>query len=352
MEPLSFTLFSLFSLITLLVFHGIHVEAQQSPFNAIYQFGDSIADTGNDFLLSRGCGVPPYGETYFQRPTGRCSNGLLMIDYFAQMFNIPFINPHLDKSGDFNHGANFAVAGATAITTSNTSLLHQVYWFKSRLDRICSNQAECKQKLANALFLVGEIGGNDYNGPAFGGSATPESLRSLVPKVVEVISSVVQQLIGLGATKLVVPGNFPVGCMTIYLAKYKSSDPNAYDELGCLKNWNDLAALHNTQLQEAIKSIQQQHTDVKVVYGDYFYALKSIFRDGASLGFEKEEIHKACCGGGNNEYNFGGASCGSPGANLCPNPNARVSWDGIHLTQAAYQIIARDLLKQFLPAFT
>lgn len=58
--------------------------------NAIYSFGDSIADTGN--LIREGVGVAfapiahlPYGETTFKRPTGRCSNGLLMIDYLGSV---------------------------------------------------------------------------------------------------------------------------------------------------------------------------------------------------------------------------------------------------------------------------
>ncbi|KAL9228405.1 hypothetical protein vseg_003991 [Gypsophila vaccaria] len=195
---------------------------------------------------------------------------------------------------------------------------------------------------------MGEIGGNDYNGVAFGGTATPDNVRGLVPEVVQVISSAVQQLIDLGATKIVVPGNFPSGCMTIYLARYKSSDPNAYDELGCLKNWNDLASYHNTQLQDEIKTLQQRNPGVKIAYADYFSALQSIIRDAPSLGFDKDNLHKACCGAGG-DYNFGGPSCGSTGVNLCPNPNLRLSWDGIHLTQHVYQLMAAQLLKQFVP---
>lgn len=55
--------------------------------DSIYQFGDSIADTGN-LVREPGIGptLPaarlPYGETY-GRPTGRWSDGLLIIDYFG-----------------------------------------------------------------------------------------------------------------------------------------------------------------------------------------------------------------------------------------------------------------------------
>ena len=55
---------------------------------AIYSFGDSIADTGN--LLREGpvgffssIDSYPYGQTY-RKPTGRCSDGLLIIDYFGE----------------------------------------------------------------------------------------------------------------------------------------------------------------------------------------------------------------------------------------------------------------------------
>lgn len=56
-------------------------------FDAIYQLGDSISDTGN--LIRENPATPfshlPYGETFFKNVTGRCSNGLLMIDQFGNI---------------------------------------------------------------------------------------------------------------------------------------------------------------------------------------------------------------------------------------------------------------------------
>lgn len=51
----------------------------------IYQFGDSLSDTGNHILEnpSDQCSKPPYGLSFFENPTGRCSDGLLMIDYIG-----------------------------------------------------------------------------------------------------------------------------------------------------------------------------------------------------------------------------------------------------------------------------
>lgn len=63
------------------------VAAAACSVDAIYSFGDSIADTGN--LLREGpvgffasIGSYPYGQT-LRKPTGRCSDGLLIIDYFG-----------------------------------------------------------------------------------------------------------------------------------------------------------------------------------------------------------------------------------------------------------------------------
>lgn len=73
--------------VLLLLVLATTVEAACSV-SAIYSFGDSIADTGN--LLREGpavgafasIGTYPYGQT-LRRPTGRCSDGLLIIDYFG-----------------------------------------------------------------------------------------------------------------------------------------------------------------------------------------------------------------------------------------------------------------------------
>jgi hypothetical protein len=49
---------------------------------------------------------------------------------------------------------------------------------------------------------------------------------------------------------------------------------------------------------------------------------------------------QACCGSGGGKYNYqNSARCGMSGAYACSNPAAHLSWDGIHLTEAAYKQI-------------
>lgn len=82
-------------------------------FPAIFNFGDSNSDTG---AVSAAFGrVPhPYGETFFGQPSGRYSDGRLIIDFLAETLGLPYLGAFLDSLGtNFHHGANFAASGAT-----------------------------------------------------------------------------------------------------------------------------------------------------------------------------------------------------------------------------------------------
>jgi phospholipase/lecithinase/hemolysin len=57
-------------------------------YDRVFSFGDSLTDTGNALHLSATAGGPasrpPYGETFFRRPTGRASDGRLVIDFLGE----------------------------------------------------------------------------------------------------------------------------------------------------------------------------------------------------------------------------------------------------------------------------
>ncbi|KAF2532657.1 hypothetical protein F2Q70_00030605 [Brassica cretica] len=85
--PLMKKLLSFF-LSTLFLLTVVNAETNCRNFKSIISFGDSIADTGNLLGLSDPndlpkVAFPPYGETFFHHPTGRFSNGRLIIDFIG-----------------------------------------------------------------------------------------------------------------------------------------------------------------------------------------------------------------------------------------------------------------------------
>lgn len=81
----SFQQYYWMNFLLLLVF--IHIPHASCCFSSIFSFGDSLADTGNLKISSPNETVhfffPPYGMTYFHLPTGRCSDGRLVIDFIG-----------------------------------------------------------------------------------------------------------------------------------------------------------------------------------------------------------------------------------------------------------------------------
>ncbi|KAM0824073.1 hypothetical protein ACQ4PT_070446 [Festuca glaucescens] len=236
----------------------------------------------------------PYGQTY-QKPTGRCSDGLLIIDYLAMALDLPLINPYLDKTADFSSGVNFAVAGATALDRTyllqnaiimppgNMPLSSQLDWFKAHLNATCPSQEDCAKKLGGALFLVGEIGGNDYN-YAFFQKRSIEAVKAYVPQVVNSIMDLTKEVIELGATQIIIPGNFPIGCSPSYLSLFSMAGSADHDERGCLTSYNSFAAYHNEQLKVAIDNLRKANADISIVYADYYGAFLHLLDHASVLG--------------------------------------------------------------------
>ncbi|GLT94888.1 hypothetical protein SLE2022_126020 [Rubroshorea leprosula] len=332
-------------------------DLQSCEFDALYQLGDSMSDTGN--LIREDPSVVfarlPYGQTFFQKPTGRCSNGLLMIDFFAKSAGIPFLDPYLNKDGTFTQGVNFAVAGATALPSdvlakkgivnppTTSSLSRQLEWMSAHFNTTYSSPQECSEKLKKSLFMVGEIGGNDYNYPFLQGK-TFEEVKALMPEVIQAIKDAVTRVIGYGATRVIVPGNFPIGCFPSYLTDFQTNDTSAYDKYHCLKYLNEFSMDHNKYLQQAIEQLRAEHPTVILVYADYYAAFIWLLDNAAQFGFDTNLVQKACCGVGG-DYNYDQKRhCGLPDVPVCQNPDQQVSWDGIHLTQQAYKMMAIYLI--------
>ncbi|KAL6578186.1 hypothetical protein OROMI_010514 [Orobanche minor] len=365
MDRLVILMMMIISLVVISFTVGAEDNNKICPFESIYQFGDSISDTSN--LIREGpigagsyAARYPYGESFFRRSTGRCSDGLLIIDNFAIALGLPLLNPYLDRSAQFDHGVNFAVAGSTAlgplffterniyVPPTNNHLNVQLNWFHNHLNSTCQTPKDCQNKLQRSLVFMGEIGGNDYN-YAFFQKKPIEEIRTYVPHVVKAITDAIRNIIQAGARRIIVPGNFPVGCIPIYLTSFPSQDPRAYDGMGCLSHLNEFATYHNNYLKGALQQLRREFPNIVILYGDYYTAFQSVLRRSRSLGFKQSSILKACCGIGG-YYNYDRSRmCGSIGVPVCADPSRHIHWDGVHLTQTAYRHMANSLMNDLLP---
>ncbi|KAF3328558.1 GDSL esterase/lipase [Carex littledalei] len=347
------------SFLILLICSFFSLSHSQKYYNAIFSFGDSITDTGN--MCTGGCpswlttGQPPYGETFFGKPTGRCTDGRVIIDYMAEYFGLPLLPPSKSSGSSFQKGANMAIIGATTLNAdffqsiglsdkiwNNGPLDTQIQWFQQILPSVCAS--DCKSYLSKSLFIMGEFGGNDYNAPLFSGSST-DTVSTYVPNVIQKISDGIEKLIALGAVDIVVPGVLPIGCFPLYLTLFQSSNTGNYDQNGCLKNFNSLSAYHNSLLTQKISTLRTKYPGARIMYADFYNQVYQMVQSPQSFGLKYGL--KVCCGAsGQGQYNYNNnARCGMSGSSPCPDPHNYLIWDGIHLTEAAYQSIANGWLK-------
>lgn len=362
----------LLSLIFLLNFPPSNARSSKYPgtesdpgicnINSVYQLGDSVSDTGN-LIRESPIGAKsafarlPYGESLFKHPTGRCSNGLLMIDFIAKGIGISLLNPYLNKDAIFTNGVNFAVAGATALTAeslaakdifnpvTNSSLSVQLDWMWSYFNSICYDDTDCAEKLEKSLFIVGEIGSNDYY-HALSQGRTIGDANGMVFDVVQEIVEGVQRVIQIGASKVIVPGIFPLGCFPGYVSALGANETTTYDEHGCLNELSNLSVYHNDQLQRAIHELSQDHMNITIVYGDYYNAFRRLLRRAPRFSFNTTfNLKRACCGAGGRDNFNPTRMCGARGVPVCANPDSYILWDGLNLTQQAYRFLARWFLR-------
>ncbi|PUZ63085.1 hypothetical protein GQ55_3G039500 [Panicum hallii var. hallii] len=329
------------------------------PFDSIFAFGDSFTDTGNNPVVWGWYNVfdevmrPPYGMTFFGgRPTGRSSNGRLIVDFIAQGLGLPLVPPYLSHKGSFRQGANFAVGEATALSSSffhlgetDISLQVQLGWFEELKPSLCKTEQECRDFFSRSLFLVGEFGITDYH-ISFGVRKGMQEIKAFIPDVIQTISMGAERVIQHGAKTLLVPGMIPSGCVPSILVALADTDAPEYDATAtatCLKEPNEIVMIHNSLLRDAIEKLRAEHPDVSIIYTDMFNHVMEMIKSPERFGF-KRDVLTVCCGGpGRYHYNLS-VVCGDEAATTCEDPSTRLFWDGVHLTEAAYHYIAENWL--------
>ncbi|VAI92265.1 unnamed protein product [Triticum turgidum subsp. durum] len=338
--------------------------AAEPRYTAVFSFGDSLADTGNEFALTGGAtgNTPPYGETFFGAPTGRASDGRLVLDFVVEALGLPHPRPYFagETMADFQQGVNFAYGRSTALGPEffeskgftlfmPVSLANQTEWFRNVL-QLAGAVEEQRKLMATSLVMMGEMGIHDYLIFITGKLAEAE-IRTFVPHIVGAIRSVITEVIDAGAKTVVVRGMIPLGCQPLLLALIEGTGADYSRPTGCLTRLNDLTRMHNHALMRMVLDLRRAYrgTGTAILYADQFDPVTALVSTPGKYGFGDKPL-AACCGG-SGTYNFDptfATLCGMPGANKCADPSKYVSWDGIHLTDAANRHVAGNVLRSIV----
>lgn len=344
---------------------SLPVSSSSTPcFPSLFSFGDSKTDTGNSqafFPFESRSEHPPYGRTFFGRPSDRYCDGRLAIDFQAHAYGLPLLSPSGRGLGsDFRHGANFAVTGSACIPGLAESEFHlgrQLNHFRKfkahYMDQFAADESYLSpnEYFGGGLYVV-STGENDYRAAIVDMGLPVEQIKQeVVPMVVNITYATVKGLYKEGARKFLVVGIAADGCISKMLTLVPHKEPQDLDSLGCLSSVNDYVRHHNGMLLQAVKSLRGELADAHIAYGDYYGANIDILVNAKTYGFV--ETHKACCGlGGRYNYN-GEVQCGETGevegknmtVHSCKDPSKYINWDGIHLTEHFYERIAMAFLQ-------
>ncbi|KAG5044323.1 hypothetical protein JHK87_008238 [Glycine soja] len=290
-------------------------------FPAVFNFGDSNSDTGALIAAAFESLYPPNGQTYFQKPSGRYSDGRLTIDFLMDAMDLPFLNAYLDSLGlpNFRKGCNFAAAAATILPATASSLcpfsfgvqVSQFLRFKARaLELIAKGRKFDKYVPDENVFEKGlymfDIGQNDLAGAFY--SKTLDQILASIPTILLELEKGIKNLYDQGARYFWIHNTGPLGCLPQNIAKF-GTDSSKLDELGCVSSHNQAAKTFNLQLHALCTKLQGQYPDSNVTYVDIFTIKSNLISNFSRYGFEQPIM--ACCGYGGPPLNYDSrVSCG------------------------------------------
>ncbi|XP_030448224.1 GDSL esterase/lipase 5-like [Syzygium oleosum] len=327
---------------------GLRPEAADAA--AFFVFGDSTVDPGNNNYIKtipeNRADYEPYGQDGSSgRPTGRFSNGRVIVDFIAEHANLPAIPPFMQPSADYSRGVNFASGGGGVLQETNQGQAIDLPTQLKNFDQVRGKlietlgEARAQAVVSEAVYFI-SIGSNDYMGGYLGNPA----MRQLHPSdlfigmVIGNLTNVIQELYQRGGRKFGFLSLGPLGCLPALRAANPNS--NAGDG-GCFEDASALAQGHNTAVNGILLSLQHIFKGFKYANSNFYEWLADRMSNPSNYGF-KDGVN-ACCGSGP----YGGVfTCGGKQEaeyKLCENPEDHVWWDSFHPTEKIHKQFAKAL---------
>ncbi|CAJ2675792.1 unnamed protein product [Trifolium pratense] len=321
-------------------------QTTNAAFPAVFAFGDSIYDTGNNnnLLTASKCNFPPYGKDFYGgKATGRFGNGRVLSDLITSALGVKdtlpaFLNPALTAQ-DLPTGVCFASGGSglddlTANMQGGVLTMGaQLNLFRQYIEKLKAVVGADKAAdiISKALFII-SAGNNDV---AFAYSFT---IRRALPfnvyaaSLVSASQNFLKSLYQLGARHVWVQSTVTLGCL-----------PAARSTLGgplrfCVDYENIYAQQFNGMLSAGVANLKSTLPDYDLRFVDVYTPMLRLIQNPSAAGFVN--VWNGCCGTGTFEM---GPACNAF-TFQCPSTSQYFFWDVAHPTERAYQATLAQLL--------
>ncbi|XP_057787310.1 GDSL esterase/lipase At5g08460-like [Salvia miltiorrhiza] len=319
---------------------GLLANGGAAKYTAMYVFGDSLTDPGNNkyFVDSTAkADYLPYGMDFSEGPTGRFCNGKLIVDFLAEMVGLPMLPSYVDvivKGASTAAGVNYASAGAGILGDTGyrfgrvVPLSQQIRNLKKTVDELRMQENEVSNYLARALVFL-DIGANDYLNnylqPDYYASSHIYNITEFVDLLVNRYTDHILEIHGMGLRKFMIADASPIGCGPLRIRNKVCDD-----------SLNKMVGMLNRRLKPLVHHLNSNYPGSQFMYAPSFQVFTQLFHNAAAYGFKVKD--EACCG--ENGNGKGTKPLCYKDTVPCPNRDEYLFWDAAHPSEAANRILA------------
>ncbi|KAK7266636.1 hypothetical protein RIF29_19285 [Crotalaria pallida] len=308
----------------------------------LYVFGDSLFDSGNNNFLPTlvRANFLPYGVDFPNGSTGRFTNGRTVADFIAEYLGLPYPLPYMSCKGASSlTGLNYASGSCGILSdTGGTlgeclNLREQINLFRKTVDkdlpRMLNNSTLLSKHLSESIYIV-SIGSNDYINnyldTKYYNTSKCYQPKLFAKLLIHNLSEQFERLYKLGARKIIMFDVGPLGCIpSISRAHAHTGD--------CIEEINQMVSYFNERLPVMLKNMTSNLPGSIFVLGHANSLGYDAIKNPSIYGLI--DATNPCCTTWAN-----GTSVCIPMSKPCMNPSKYFFWDGYHLTEAIYSMIA------------
>lgn len=323
------------------------VARAQRTVPALFIFGDSLADPGNNNYITSlsKANNPPNGMDFpGGYPTGRFTNGRTSMDIVGQLAGFTeFIPPYLAPNTTGRiilNGVNYA-SGAAGILDSSGYILFGRIPMNKQLEYFANTKAQIVAQLGEAagMELVSKaiyasvLGSNDYVNNYYQPLSPIGNLTSVEVSdlLIRDYRGQLTRLYSMGARKIVVAALGPLGCIPFQLTFRFSRNGE------CSEKVDAEARMFNAGLLDLVKQLNAELPGAMFVYADAYKSVAEMIATPSQFGLSV--VDKGCCGA------IGSYKGVVPCVQIlqpCSNRFDYLFWDPYHPTDKANMVIAHE----------